>query len=523
MLAISTMSEVNIFHLRAHKSAALSGLKVSKTQSPSVLTSHGARLVRFSPDSKWLLVIRGDNSIHLHRVINSSDPVGKPHVSHHTTQISRVTRDCPSPKPVHGTHGDYEKNITRAAWSSDSRILVVSDLSGNLDSWVLEGYEDLTQDADVVMSTELSHTVSDEEDDETPNELSHPTIILGQHWIPNPQAKSLPRLPSCALVMSFRPTESLSPEVLTNGHTMVHPTRHNPHPHSHDLPHGEDRLFVLTSLHKVYEYRVLAGRLSHWSRRNPPSVLPQEFRNVRDRAMDCVWDVGGGRERVWLYGTSWLWMFDLAKDMSATEQAASRAQPLSEGVLVNTEKLSKKRKRKMLPQETRDLIKDTTGAGSMIPDEELHSGIGNRLRKTTGVEQKQSLWISIEQKPSRTTAEDAEDDESEGENMSALVSSRRTVRDQTHSSRPANGEGANDGELLTNGDADLPGRAGQDLSYWYTWKYRPILGIVPFATSMSHGGDGHESRVGIEVGIVERPLWDVDLPPRYHGDQEWEK
>lgn len=74
---------------------------------------------------------------------------------------------------------------------------------------------------------------------------------------------------------------------------------------------------------------------------------------------------------------------------------------------------------------------------------------------------------------------------------------------------------------------------------WSTYKYRPILGIVPIGVltegdgevvdgndqrALGHGEDPSNRRPwGMEVAIVERPLWDIDLPPRYYGDQEWDK
>ena len=65
---------------------------------------------------------------------------------------------------------------------------------------------------------------------------------------------------------------------------------------------------------------------------------------------------------------------------------------------------------------------------------------------------------------------------------------------------------------------------------WHTYKYRPILGVVALGIeacaefqSVSNGGDVYAARRGAEVALVERPMWDLDLPPRYHGDQEWEK
>ena len=70
---------------------------------------------------------------------------------------------------------------------------------------------------------------------------------------------------------------------------------------------------------------------------------------------------------------------------------------------------------------------------------------------------------------------------------------------------------------LTNGGEQLAERSDSQnetsLRWWHTYKYRPILGIVPM-------GDGE---AGLEVALVEIPMWEMYLPPRYYGDQDWEK
>ena len=444
-------------------------------------------------------------------------------------------------KIQHGSLGDYERSIIRAAWSSDSRILAVSDLQGHLDSWVLEGYEDLTQKSNHVVNghdlmTESASNKDDEESDENPDEEAHPLVIFGQHWIRNPRAASLPRLPTFPLVMSFRPKRPAASATLTNGSTTVHPTRHNPHPHSHDLPIGEDRLFVLTSLHRVYEYQIFAGRLSDWSRRNPSSALPEEFRAVRDRAMDCVWDVSGGHERVWVYGSSFLWMFDLARDLPAAKPVIPETESNSNGDSQQISKSSRKRKRKHMQEENQSLMQGTTGAGSKVPERELKTGIGSKMHKSVGLEQGEGQWISLQTPRTEASVEDDDRNDDDGVDdatgtLSALVRLRRTGSDRVHL-RGDVGEGDrnSDEQRTSNGDVAADRTEGKRLPYWHTFKYRPMLGIVALGDpcsaeddSLTSSEDVREPRSGIEVALVERPSWDLDLPPRYHGDQEWDE
>lgn len=532
LLAVSTISEVKLFHLRAPRHSNIDGLKVQKIECPANLTAHGVKLLQLSPDLKWLLAIRNDNSVYVHRIVRGSDTISKPEILEKAVELPRLLRNRATPKPRSGTHGDYNRSIIKAAWSSDSRMLVVGDLSGNLDSWVLEGYEDLTLVDERAIQTpkRIPTSDDDDDDDDDSDEESHPTIIFGQHWIRNPQAAGLPTLPSFPLVLSFRPTRSPLPSALTNGHTTVHPTRHNPYPHSRDLPNGEDRLLVVTSLHQVYEFEILSGRLSDWSRRNPPGGLPHDFKAVRDRTMDCLWDIGGERERVWLYGTSWLWMFDLSKDFSI-EQRPSEEDSQPEGDSSQLMKANKKRKRYLRRQERKDLMKNSTGAGSKIPDEEVDVGVGNKIRKTIGPEQSEGQWISLGARESRNQDED-DDGYDSGEasgGMSTLVRLRRAPTGNPQGGNHDGGDEAVNEEPSGNGDVTVGRTANEGPSDWHTYKYRPILGIVTLGQEAvtdddvtTNGGDDYAPVPGVEVALVERPPWDLDLQPRYNGDQEWE-
>jgi U3 small nucleolar RNA-associated protein 4 len=514
LLAVATVSEVKLFYLKPPKSSRSKGLRVQKINCPDQLMKNGSKLIEISPDGNWLMVVRNDNSVYMHRIKQSQDSetrVPQPRVLNTSVMLSRLQRTHVLTSPSQGTHGPYENTIVRAAWSSDSRILVVGDLSGSLDSWVLEGHEDPSlSEAEVAQQPKaLAVADSDDSDDDSSDEESHPTLFSGQHWIRNPKAEMLPRLTSFPLILSFRPATSRT-KLPVNGIT-PHPTRHNPHPHSHELPKGEDRLLVLTSLHQIYEFHILSGALTEWSRRNSSGGLPEEFQAIRERAINCVWNVNDKRQRIWLYGSNWLWMFDLSQDFPINVN-------VSEGNVSNEiVKAGKKRKRRLLAQERKELRKNTSGAGSKIADEELNVGIGNKIRKLVGVgsEENEGQWISLEPGGVQVRAEeeDGYDTDLEEREASALVKFRRSE----------NGEVT---DALSGEAADSKADSGP--AYWHTFKYRPILAIVPLEEdeldeSGAEGGpvDISGAGSGVEVALVERPLWDLDLPPKYHGDQEW--
>ncbi|KAL8688030.1 MAG: hypothetical protein Q9218_005954 [Villophora microphyllina] len=517
LLAISSLSEVKLFHL---KPKADNTIRLRKIDLDNGVAVTGAKMIRFSPDSKWLLVVASNNIIRLLRITKADDPKKSPQILPQCVNLRRLPRKGAKPKNLHGSLGAYDRSISCVAFSADSRILAVSDLSGHLDTFLLEGHEDLTQDSFVPKpknedrsSSSSSSSSSDESDPE-----HNPTLIYAQHWRRNPTAHLLPSLSSAPLILSFRPTRRQAS--LAKGSVPLHPTRHNPHPHSHDLPSGEDRLLMLTAKHQIYEFNVLAGRISDWSRRNPTSTLPKDFREIRDRAMGCIWDLGASptssRERIWLYGSGWLWMFDLGQDIPA-QPVTSDANTDDEEVSDKEVSRLRKRKREKRQGILRMIAEDDgdglgghghdrdTGAGSRVPPHELQTGIGRKMRKTTGAEGKDAQLFEVDR---RYDAFSDDQEHMQGES-SALMSLRR-------------GRGG----LPTNGNessADDKPRA-----YWGTYKYRPILGIVPIG-----GGSDHESDVvvgsdgdvpeerGIEVALVERPMFDIDLPGRYYGDQEW--
>ena len=485
------------------------------------LSKRGAKIVQFSPDTKWLSTVGPDSSVRLYRRSNIDGDKMSIDFKSTPFELKRLRRDTSSTKAKDASLGSYNRTINRLTFSADSRILAVSDISGFLDTWVIEGQEDLEQgnelEADPVDATDKSDS-SDEEDSEGDNHTS----VFGERWIRNPAASLLAKLPAAPLVLTFRPSTTQTTRAMTNGIIGVHPTRHNPHPHSHDLPAGEDRLFVLTAENQIYEFNVLSGKLSDWSRRNPTSSLPQEFRDLRDRAKSAVWDLRGDRERIWLYGVSWLWMFDLSRDLPHVNDE-QRSVCVMNGTIKED---SLKRKRGENDEEsTASRPRIDTGAGSKFSNAELGVGIGRKMRTVDGADGALSQWVDL------STEQDPGSDEEAGyalanESDQALIELRRgnteinghTLNHRVENTTDADTSGNDDTRVTNVGHGERP-------AYWHTYKYRPILGIVPLG-----GGTGDEAEEGkedddsasvLEVALVERPLFEVDLPPRYIGNQEW--
>lgn len=516
------MAELRVFGLRL-RSGMLKIQKLEKTQTIADVSKRQAKMIQFSPDTKWLATIGADNSIQLYRRSEMDNGKMSPVFLQTSVELKRLRRDISTTMAKDAGLGSYNRSINRLAFSADSRILAVSDISGFLDTWVIEGHEDLTQESYEALNPADAADKSDSSDDEDNEGKDSGKPVYGEHWIRNPAASLLTKLPAAPLVLAFRPSTTQTIGALTNANVGVHPTRHNPYPHAHDLPNGEDRLFVLTAENHIYEFNVLSGKISDWSRRNPTSNLPQDFRDLRDRAKSAVWDVRGQNERIWLYGVSWLWMFDLSIDLPPVDNEKKDVN-VTNGI---SKEVSIKRKRGDNDEEsTASRPRLDTGAGSKILNAELGIGIGRKIRKFNGVDAAVGQWISLD------ADKEISSDEEDGyilanESDMALFKLRRGDTDTNGHMPNRRVDNFMDPEASENdGTRIAKMRDGDRPAYWRTYKYRPILGIVPLGDvtddEMTIGGADDDSPSGLEVALVERPLFDVDLPPRYFGNQEWD-
>lgn len=469
LLTVATADAVKLFQLVRTQPGAGSSLRIRKIEMPDI---DGARNVRLTGDGKWLAAVTATNEVKVVRIIRSEDEEDLPRPLAKVARLQRMPRDDTRSTALTGEYGSYERSINHAEFSSDGNVFAVTDLAGYIDTWIIEGNEDTTApEVDIDDSTSDAAEDEDSDDDDDEASSKEQLTFLGQRWIRNPSSHLLPRLDSTPTLLSFQPsTDDSRPQ--PNGNPAVHPTRSNPHPHSHDVPTTEQRLLVTSAKHQLYVFEVIAGRLSEWSRRNPPSSYPSEYRMLDLPAKGCVWDVSSSQQRLWLYGEKWLFMFDLSRDF-----------PISEG--------SRKRKLDAVTDTPR---KTTTGAGDIIPSKE---STVTKMRKYNGAPGKdagKTTWVDVHA-PRSNALDDDDDDEGESQPLASL---RRTATQ----------------DELTNGDGPTGGEVAeveQKASWWHTFKYRPILGIVPVS-----GEQGQP----LEVVLVERPSWDLDLPPRFVGAHE---
>lgn len=586
LLAVATAAEVKIFYLVLKGLEGKLSLKICKIEIPEAIASQGAKLLQFSPDGKWLAIITYENKILLTRMSKSSAPESRHLILTAIVKLFRNKRSSDKLFQTDRTSQSYSYTINRIAFSPDSLSLIVSDLSGNLDSWALEGYEDLTGPAvDIVRKEALSgdsdSSNSDDEDEDNEGEKND-TFVYGQRWIRNPWGHKLPRVDSAPIVLSFRPFSSNDRKQYYKD-TAIQPSTNKSDSYSSPQPRNERYVFILTAKHRMYEFSIMSGRLSNWSRNNPTKSLPPEFRRIRDRAMGCIWDIqserkGEKRERIWLYGISWLSMFDLSHNYATPqgtstpaveEDIATSAAAKNEPSMVNN-----KRKRRMTAEgHDRRYTVHESGAGSKIPHAELR-GIGKKVRKSIGPDPLATETIQL-----NGTNDDAlsfdEDDDNDDDNDDGSIGNRGNINFVNGNRAYVNGVAHDNDAILADGtDEDLDHHMNDDVTdgdhsgdnddsgrksaKWHClYKYRPILGAVVLAgvsdlaasNEVENGGDiekaGQEQKLTNgnisenedyseyegtkaereafalpEVAIVERPVWDLDLPPRFVGTHE---
>ncbi|KAI9684692.1 MAG: U3 small nucleolar RNA-associated protein [Trizodia sp. TS-e1964] len=460
LLAVSTIASVKIFRLGARNSDVEDALRVSKLETTKSFANIGARLVQFSPDCRWLVIVSREGTLRIVRV--DQDINNGYSVDSKLYTLRRIERRT---KIVAGL-GNYERIVARAAFSSDSKILVVGDLSGHLDSWVLSVNVSPNPRPKRSPSKNSSDTESSDSDDH--DEDTDADAPDGPCWIFNPKSSLLPKLPSAPIILSFRPQASPSPPLDTNSYIAL------PNGTYLESTPSEDRLFVLTATHQAYEFEVLKGALSPWSRRNPPTHFPADFKGVKDRGMGCVWDTHESRERIWLYGSTWLWMFSLAHDFPPPASIDTESAPEN----------PRKRKHSEVA-ESRTL---NSGAGDRIRPAEIEFG------RTWEFQRPRDESPEFIESEAGGEEEEGKEEEEEYDDARTVQALRRAGDDS-------------DGAVARKS-------AQQGTPGWHTHKYRPVMGIVALEGGRS---------AGLEVVLVERPMWELDLPPSFAGDQDWVK
>jgi U3 small nucleolar RNA-associated protein 4 len=520
LIVVATATGVKLFQLRRRKQQGVIRYRTRQIELPVAIAKFGAKTVTFSPNSHWLCVVRLNSVMVMAKLVHSGSPEERPRFSERVVKLTRSKRE------VLGNANDagldvYLNSICSLAFSTDSRVLAVGDLSGRTDIWVLEGYEETMQEMNApngfrfAEPSESSSSTSSEDDE---SDEDNTIVVQGQKWIRNPAAATLPKLDSAISVLSFRPRVRKHSPQLTNGNVGLHATRHNPHPYSHDLPIDDAKLVAVTATNQVTEFDIFNGGLSEWSRRNPAAYLPCMLKTIEDPALGCFWATGDAHERLWLYGATWIFMLDLSRDLPDPQSMGQIGRYEVLNPLENTQ-----RKRRRSREDTKISAKRSTGAGDTINPADASIAVGQCIWKSQGAEAKDQPLIDME----KVHASDSDTDSGLKLQQSALALLRRKEKSGSPNG-PPDGDGravvdamGQNPTLEQHSEKREPISDGSPGS-WHTFQYRSIFGIVPIGQSHpSTGGERTEAGRNLEIAIVERPMRDVDYGPRFDGGQDW--
>ncbi|KAI1816833.1 WD40 repeat-like protein [Poronia punctata] len=461
LLVVSTTSDVKAFHLRPRDGKRWDELKISKIDLDEKVAALGATRTLISPNGQWVCLVQAGGNLLLLRVVQTADSSHKPTVHPKPVRLQRIRRQIPKYIAVGGL-GQYDRTITLAAFSPDSRMLAVADIAGYIDTWILceppkkleNGKDDTVDDA-----------ASDSSDSENDGE-DGPEDESNVRWRQNPNTQLIPMLLAAPTVLSF------SDHIPSTSGTTTTDT---------DEP-DDYTLMAVTSKPQVIFIHPTLGSLTAWSRRNQISRFPAEFRDVRDLVKGSIW----ADDRVWLYGNTYLFMLDLSQDLPEPTTTAEEPKTGTE-VAVAATAATPARKRKRGAD---------SGAGNRMAIGSL--GPTKVVRHTQGGKSEELAVdgpiADDEEEEDSTSQVNDDDDDSDDEIQGELALLRGTQR------------------------KEAPPSSKQKPAFWCTFKYRPILGIVP----LDQVDDGSKQNT-LEVALVERPLFEMDLPDRYFADGELER
>ena len=317
----------------------------------------------------------------------------------------------------------------------------------------LAGYIDTWVLDDGGVQNDAASAEDDDEDDDD-DEDEDDTPVSGPAWVRNPKASLIPKLSQTPVVLSFS-DDAIAPLLRRKGEE------------------GPDDyiLLAVTAASRIYTFNPLEGCLTTWTRKNTAWKLPEKIRATRDRIKGVLWQ----GPKIYMYTASFLFMLDTSFDFPEQEPGS--------------EENSRKRKRGT-----------DSGAGSKT---EIGT-LAPHVRMSLAGDDKTIQWVDVEMDKFEPQA-DGTRDEDENDDAEEDVGSGELEKLREREQR---------GQSEGNGDA--PGVLSQSRKWWHTYKYRPILGIVPieFGTSDVAGSSEQAAPERLEVVLVERPKWDIDMPAR---------
>ncbi|POR36126.1 U3 small nucleolar RNA-associated protein 4 [Tolypocladium paradoxum] len=450
LLVVSTATDVKAFRLEHQDPAKPSDVKVHSVELPQKLTHLGATQAKLSPDGSWLCLVQEGSQVVMAGIEVSPGAEGSPS-SAIAVKPQRLSRlRRHIPRYItNGGLGSYDRSITHVAFSPDSKMAAVADLAGYMDTWILRGHEYGPQNGKAIQGAD-DDAASSSESGSSDNETE--AIDAREQWIRNPNARQLPKLPSAPVVLSFADSVPGSRGPMGTNDEGTEAA-------------SDYILAAITSSWNVLAFHPRQGSLTPWARRHPRKSLPAAAQDLLDLPKGVLWQ----DSRMWVYGVSFLLMLDMGQDLPKhTLDAGAVADSL----------VAHGMKRKRTGQ--------TTGAGGKMEGENLAP---HKVRKHGDDEQYEDIDVG------ETPRADASDSDNEMPDADGELSQLRNAN---------SGNGGTDEAVYATNERK---------KWWITYKYRPILGIVPLNTADQPP----------EIALVERPTWDVEMPERYFAGNEWER
>ncbi|KAL9084986.1 MAG: hypothetical protein Q9159_004952 [Coniocarpon cinnabarinum] len=490
LLAVSTSAETKLFQIRHKRADQQRSVKIAKLPIPDRLSRSGARLLSFSPDKQWLLIVGDSNKPVMYKVdkgLMSSREIT-------LKRLQRPTQERP--------WSAYSRRIACVAFSVQSTMLATADLAGHIDVWQLQEHAARSRG---VNEGDSSSSSSNDSNADAQTSVGFASANADRSWRHTPAEDSPPQLPSGATTLSFSPSAHMHSSKAPSSRT-----ENGRHDNDPGKLVDNDTLVVITNTNEIFEYSALGGRLTPWSRRNPPSALPPRLQVQRDRAIGCFWDAGmesaGPRKRLWVYGANWLCMIDMTQDLPLVDDAVGQQIDTAEPSKQN----KRKRKRERHAVEEHRARHRSSGAGCKVKAGE---GTESVVKVASDGAETSTPAVSRTVTHRQSMADENQSDEAAEEEVeedgavTALMKERRSLGAQ-----PKDARTDGDNELIQDGDTDTGSNgpktvdSRRDLtlrtdprtpSYYLTTKYRPILSIFPLA-----GGDDDDEEKKAQGGLV---------------------
>lgn len=504
LLVVTTTSDTKAFHLKPRSDARKDELKISKVEVPEGVAAHGATRTQISPDGQWLCLVQEGNSVYMFRLTRDSEAEGKekPVIHPKAIRLQRLGRKIAKHIALGGL-GQYDRTISHVAFSPDSKMLAVADVAGYIDTWVLR--EQTLKLQNGVNGThdaaDSDASMSDGEDGDH-DQGAAATAGGTFRWVRNPSAALIPKLHAAPTVLSF---SNHIPNTTTPSPTTGNADQEE------SSPPDDYVLLAVTARPQILVLNPSLGSLTAWSRRNPVSRFPVEFRNIRDLVKGALWS----GDRIWLYGNNFLAMLDLTQDVAEADNPEG-ATNASSAVVPASGQQQQGRKRKRGPD---------TGAGNKM-ESGIALGPTKILRHESRKKPAQELSLDraigggpVSDTDATSGHGDDDDDDSDSADDDSEDEQQRTGELALLRAQDKRGQVDAGGESYA-GTAPKPGAA-----FWCTYKYRPILGLVPLGGGGedANGVNGQQLKKTLEVALVERPTWEIDMPERYFADGEYDR